>query len=102
MINSPVSISNENQIQNQILSTRSSVEKKLELQKKLDKERMYKSTYSGVEEDSDQDRFHITMPFKHSQELHHKILNEPEFESDESFCWNDDEQDKINAGQLEK
>jgi hypothetical protein len=31
---------------------------------------LYKSTYHGEELDSDLDEFHITMPFKHSEELH--------------------------------
>ena len=46
---------------------------------------LYKSTYSGREDDSDKDEYHITMPFKHNDEIHHKILREPQFESDESF-----------------
>jgi len=35
---------------------------------------LYKSTYDGPLEDSDLDPNHITMPFKHSEELHHQIL----------------------------
>jgi len=32
---------------------------------------LFKSTYDGPYEDSDHDPNHITMPFKHSEELHH-------------------------------
>ena len=32
---------------------------------------LYKSTYSGRENDSDKDEFHITMPFKHNEGIHH-------------------------------
>ena len=45
----------------------------------------YKSTYSGREDDSDKDEYHITMPFMHNDEIHRQILKEPQFESDESF-----------------
>ena len=38
----------------------------------------------------------------HSEELHHKILYQPEFESDEEFCLESDQQDKVNAEQLRK
>ena len=32
---------------------------------------LYKSTYTGRENDSDKDEFHITMPFAHNEEIHH-------------------------------
>ena len=63
---------------------------------------LYKSTFEADEGDSDQDEYHITMPFKHSEELHRKILHEPEFESDEDFALESDQQNKINAEQLGK
>ena len=63
---------------------------------------LYKSTFEASDGDSDQDQYHITMPFKHSEELHRKILHEPEFESDEDYRLESDEQNKINAEQLGK
>ena len=42
------------------------------------------------------------MPFQHSEELHHKILYQPEFESDEEYFPESDELNKINAEQLSK
>ena len=45
---------------------------------------LYKSSFAG--EDSDQDEFHITKPFEYSPDLHHQVLYNPVFESDESFC----------------
>ena len=35
---------------------------------------LYKSTYNGPCEDSDYDPHHITMPFKHSEQIHREIL----------------------------
>lgn len=34
---------------------------------------LYKSTYTG-ENDSDEDALHITKPFEHDPDLHHRIL----------------------------
>ena len=56
---------------------------------------LYKSTYHGEELDSDLDEFHITMPFKHSDELHQDVLYNTKFESDESFELEDKEKDKF-------
>ena len=52
---------------------------------------------SGEEEDSDKDEYHITLPFMHSEEFHRQILNEPEFESDESFTMEAEEMDQKNV-----
>lgn len=68
---------------------------------KRDKE-IYESTYKGTEVDSDKDEFHITMPFNHSDEIHRKILEEPEFESDESFNLEQEEMDQANVDILDK
>ena len=54
---------------------------------------LFTSTYNGEEADSDFDDCHITMPFKHSEELHNKVLFEPEFESDEEYELEAEEQD---------
>ena len=40
------------------------------------------------------------MPFKHNDEIHHKILREPQFESDESFQLDDDEAFEENKEKL--
>jgi len=57
---------------------------------------LYKSTYSG-ENDSDEDALHITKPFEHDQDLHHRILHDQEFESDESFCGDVEDKDERDA-----
>ena len=36
---------------------------------------LYKSTYKGPKEDSDDDEFHLTMPFKHNETFHQEILD---------------------------
>ena len=46
---------------------------------------LYKSTYKGEEADSDAEEFHITMPFKHSEDCMREIHEGKAFESDESF-----------------
>ncbi len=58
---------------------------------------LYKSTYSGPCEDSDHDPHHITMPFKHSEQLHREILQGEQFETDESFELEREEEDKMNG-----
>lgn len=63
---------------------------------------LYKTTYKGDHDDSDDDPYHITMPFKHSEELHHQILNDLQFESDEDYCMEPEAQDKLNSEMLEK
>jgi len=63
---------------------------------------LYKSTYSGEDPDSDHDEFHITKPFKHSDKLHHEILHNTAFESDESHQMEDDEKDEFLATCLTK
>lgn len=61
----------------------------------------YKTTYSmtggaaedrkkrtnggGAEADSDEDPFHITMPFRRSDEIRKKMFEDPIFESDEEY-----------------
>ena len=37
------------------------------------------------------------MPFKHSDELHHQVLNSTEFETDESYEMESEEEDRFNA-----
>ena len=60
------------------------VEKKPET-KDEDLDMIYTSTYMGDKADSDQDEYHITMPFDHNKDLHHEILNNPQFDSDEDY-----------------
>ena len=63
---------------------------------------LYMTTYSdgkgkgrnGMDLDSDDDPYHITMPFKKSDELRRQIFEEPEFESDEEFDPGFEETDK--------
>lgn len=70
---------------------------------------LYMSTYSlgrgmgkyGEDLDSDQDPYHITMPFRHSDELRRKIFDQPEFESDEEREQEAEEKDKENARLIE-
>jgi len=57
-----------------------------------EKSELYKSTYTGEAGDSDDDEFHITMPFKHSDELHQDVLFSTKFESDEDYTLEDDEE----------
>ena len=55
----------------------------------------YKTTYSagedrkkrtnGAEPDSDEDPYHITMPFRRSDEMRKKMFEDPIFESDEEY-----------------
>lgn len=47
--------------------------------------------------DSDRDPYHITMPFRKSDELRKKIFDSPEFETDEEHEIEFEEQDKENA-----
>jgi len=58
---------------------------------------LYTSTYDGPDSDSDKDDCHITMPFRHGEDVHHKILHETEFESDESYEMESEEEDKLIA-----
>ena len=44
-----------------------------------------RSTYFGPKNDSDDDEFHITMPFKWDEDRHLDILDSLKFEPDEEF-----------------
>ena len=55
---------------------------------------------NGEDLDSDEDPYHITMPFRKSDELRRKIFEDPQFESDEEFEPGFEEQDKVNAENL--
>ena len=61
---------------------------------------MYTSTYKGHEDDSDADELHITMPFKHNEEVSKAIHCGENFESDESFTMEPEEADRENAAAL--
>ena len=79
----------------------------------------YKTTYSGEgaagsqqkkkkkgngrwaeQPDSDEDPYHITMPFKRSDEMRKKIFEEPDFETDEEPEIDLEQYDKQNAAKL--
>ena len=57
----------------------------------------YTSTYQGPAQNSDDDEYHITMPFAHGEDVHHQILYDRAFESDESYELEIEEKDKILA-----
>ena len=51
---------------------------------------LYRSTFEGRDRhgnpiDSDRDQYHITMPFRKSDEIRRKMFEEPEFETDEDY-----------------
>ena len=52
---------------------------------------LFKSTYDGEKQDSDHDEYHITMAFKHSEDLHQEVLFNTKFEPDEHYEMEDDE-----------
>lgn len=58
---------------------------------------LYKTTYKGEEVDSDAEEYHITMPFKHNEEIMREIHDGKSFESDESFQMEPEELDRTNA-----
>ena len=60
----------------------------------------YTSTYQGLAQDSDDDEHHITMPFTHGDDVHHQILYDREFESDESYEMEGEEKDKLLSTEI--
>ena len=59
-----------------------------------------KNRWAEQPPDSDEDPYHITMPFKRSDEMRKKIFEEPEFETDEDEELDLEQYDKQNAEKL--
>ena len=70
----------KNKVQSKFVSKRGSDTDLSEKPKGNDNKKnplLFRSTYIGAGRDSDDDQYHITMPFQHSEQVHHQILHEP-------------------------
>ena len=58
-----------------------------------------RSTYFGPMNDSDEDEFHITMPFKWNEDRPQDIMASLKFEPDEEYALGEEAKDKqLSAG----